>query len=283
MIGAGAGAVSRAAQARRAAPACLLLKGISTLPLLRNHRKITASICPHSPRRPLQHYLARGLLRHPTARVTSHRPHRAGAGAECSPGSIPGAGAAAGAQSPKMKGCSPGPAPLQQQPLGWPGDCGGCGQLPNPSSAPWGAAAFDKASQPSRAWLVDLITVFYCAVKACWFLGEMPCGVRQSARTPLLGLAALPGGLLRGDAAGDAARPPPVPRHHGERASPIPRTHVRLLFKIQGAEKILLCASCFRDAVGFSPCLLCPVLAACAWLVSFFWSWVNPTRRVWKL
>lgn len=177
---------------------------------------------PTAPAAPSSTTWLGGVLRHPTARVTSHRPHRAGARAECPPGSVPGVGAAAGAQSPKMKGGSPGPAPLQQQPLGWPGDCGGCGQLPNPSSAPWGAAAFDKASQPSRAWLVDLITVFYCAVEACWFLGEMPCGVRQSARTPLLGLAALPGGCSGGDAAGDAARPPPVPRHHGERASPIP-------------------------------------------------------------
>lgn len=51
----------------------------------------------------------------------------------------------------------------------------------------------------------------------------------------------------------------------GNTPAPSPCTHMGLLLKTEGAEKILLCSACFRDAVGFSLRLSCPELAACAW------------------
>lgn len=51
-------------------------------------------------------------------------------------------------------------------------------------SPPWGAAGFDKPSQPSQGWLVDLIAVFYCVVKARRLLGRCLVGMAICSHTP---------------------------------------------------------------------------------------------------
>lgn len=75
-----------------------------------------------------------GFLHHPIARVKSDRPRWAGT--EHPPGSV---GAAAGAHVPKNEQSQPWSCtPPQQQPSGWPWDCGCCGQLPLSSRQPPG-------------------------------------------------------------------------------------------------------------------------------------------------